>query len=102
MHKKVRLLFENQTFSVPLVPMAFGLFASFIGLFSMFFPKSVMRFVLWSYFAVLSPIEMDYDAQTRVTNYIVVNPDWGAFAVIIGTLIVLYLFGRTLFERKEI
>lgn len=91
------LMIQNQV-----VPMAVGLFASFIGLFSMFFPKAVMRLVLWSYFAVLSPIEMQYDAQTRVTNYIIVNPDWGAFAVIIGTLIILYILGCTLFDRKEI
>lgn len=85
-----------------MAPMAVGLAGSFIGLFSLFFPKIVMRLVLWSYYALLSPIEMRYDEQTRVTRYAVLNPDWGAFAVVTAVLIVLYVLGRSLLIRKEV
>lgn len=85
-----------------MAPMAVGLAGSFVGLFSLFFPKAVMRLVLWSYYAVLSPINMQYDAQTHITRYAVLNPDWGAFAALIIALIVLYILGRSLFVRKEI
>lgn len=85
-----------------MVPMAVGLAGSFIGLFSFFFPKAVMRLVLWSYYGVLSPIAMQYNTQTRVTRYMILNPDWGAFAVLIAVLIVLYALGRFLFGRKEV
>lgn len=85
-----------------MIPMAVGLFGSFLGLFSLFFPKPIMRLVLWSYYAVLSPIEMQYNAQTRMTRYTVLNPDWGAFAVLIVVLTILYVLGRSLFARKEV
>lgn len=91
------LKFQNQ-----MIPMAVGLAGSFIGLFSWYFPKIVMRLVLWSYYGVLSPIEMQYSAQTRVTRYTVLAPDWDAFAVVIAALIVLYVLGRSLFVRKEV
>ena len=85
-----------------MIPMAVGLFGSFLGLFSLFFPKTVMRLVLWSYYALLSPVAMDWNEQTRITRYTVLNPDWGSFTVLAAVLIGLYILGRTLFVRKEV
>lgn len=85
-----------------MVPMAVGLFGSFMGLFTLFFPKAVMRLVVWSYYALLTPIAMEYNTRTHVTRYSVLTPDWGAFFLLTAVLVALYILGRALFIRKEV
>lgn len=90
--------FENQ-----IIPLANGLFGSFVGLFAWFFPGNPMRrFFLWGYYSLLCFINFDWDEKTRIITYYNVPLDTGSLCLLTLILIVLYAAGKMLFLRKEI
>ena len=90
------LLFVNQ-----MVPLTVGLIGGLAGLFIMFFPQNLERFLLWGYYGVLMLVGMDWNSVTRVTSYYWVPVDWRGFITLAVMFCVIYIVGRTLFVRKE-
>lgn len=90
------LLFVNQ-----MVPLSAGLIGGLSGLFLLFFPQNLEKFILWGYYGVLIFVGMDWDPATRVTNLYWVPVDWPGFLALTVMFCVLYAAGRTLFVRKE-
>ncbi len=91
------LLFRNQ-----LLPLTVGIIGSFAGLFIMFFPQNLERFLLWGYYGVLMLVGMDWDRTTRITNFYYVRVDWTGFISLIIIFSLIYMIGRSLFARKEV
>ncbi|UWG96475.1 ABC transporter permease [Dehalobacter sp. DCM] len=91
------LLFVNQ-----MIPLAAGIIGGFAGLFLMFFPQNLGRFVLWGYYGVLMFVGMDWDKTTRITDFYYTAIDWTGFCALIVMFIVIYFIGRALFIRKEV
>lgn len=90
--------FENQ-----IIPLASGLFGSFLGLFLWFFPGSPMRkLFIWGYYSVLCFVNYDWDEKTRITTYYDVPFDTGSLCLLLLILIIGYIAGKMLFLRKEI
>ena len=90
------LLFTNQ-----MVALTVGLTGSFFGLFSLFFPQSFQKFVIWGYYGVLMFIGMDWDRATRITNYYLTPIDWAGFVMLMVQFLVLYIIGRVIFSHRE-
>ena len=90
------LLFKNQMISLTV-----GMIGSFAGLFIMFFPPNLSRFVLWGYYGVLMIVGMNWDRATRIIDYYYMPVDWGGFISLIIMFCLIYMIGRELFVRKE-
>lgn len=93
----VSLLMPNQ-----MIGMILGLIGAFLGLFSLFFPQSLQKFLLWAYYGVLYVAAMDWDPVTRIVDYYLIDFDWGGMLVLALMFAALYLAGRRLFVRKEV
>lgn len=93
----VSMLFINQ-----MVPMTLGLIGGFIGLFSMFFPQGLQKFILWSYYGVLMQVGMNWDETTRVADFYWTTLDWSGLVLIFVFFGLIYGIGRSLFIRKEV
>ncbi|KAB1438613.1 ABC transporter permease [Candidatus Galacturonibacter soehngenii] len=91
------LHFKNQ-----MIPITIGLLGSFMGLFSLFFPEGIKRFLIWSYYGVLLLVGMDWNEKTRVTNYYYTSPDWIGFFVVIFVFVAVYALSLVLIKRREI
>jgi hypothetical protein len=90
------LLFKNQ-----MIPFSVGIIGSFAGLFMLYFPQSLERFLLWGYYGVLMVVGMDWDRATRITDFYYVPVDWAGFIALIIMFCAIYIIGRALFVRKE-
>lgn len=90
------LLFKNQ-----MIPLTVGIIGSFAGLFIMFFPQSLGRFLLWGYYGVLILVGMDWNKATRIKDFYYLPVDWSGFITLILIFGVIYTIGCTLFVRKE-
>ncbi len=91
------LMSENQ-----IVPLLVGLMGAFLGLFSMYFPHAVARFVLWGYFGAFLPVGMDWNADTRVIAFYSVPFPSLTFLLFLLFGILLYLMCRAVFLKKEV
>lgn len=91
------LLIPNQ-----MIGMIIGLIGSFAGLFSLFFPPSFQKFLLWAYYAVLYNTRMDWDEMTRISDYYFISFNWAGFVCLIVYFVVIYAIGRSLFVKKEV
>jgi len=96
MQQVLSLLFKNQ-----MIPLSVGIIGSFAGIFIMYFPQSLERFLLWGYYGVLMFVGMDWDKATRITDFYYVPVDWAGFIALIIIFCSIYIIGRTLFVRKE-
>lgn len=90
------LLYRNQ-----MIPLAVGIVGSFAGLFIMFFPQNLARFLLWGYYGVLMFVGMDWDRATRITDFYYAPIDWAGVVTLIIMFCAIYIIGRALFIRKE-
>jgi hypothetical protein len=90
------LLVQNQ-----MIPLAVGIIGSFAGLFSLYLPEHLSRFILWGYYGVLLFVKMNWDPQTRVTDLYYTSVDWAGFVTLIVLFGIIYLIGRNVFCRKE-
>lgn len=91
------LLSENQLF-----PLGIGIAGSFLGLFSMFFPAPVARFVLWGYYAVFSTVGMDWNKDTRIIHYYEIPFPIRKFILFLAFGIFVFLLCRIVFTKKEV
>lgn len=90
--------FENQ-----ILPLAAGLFGSFVGLFCWFFPGSpVRKCFLWGFYSLFCFINYDWDETTRIVTYYNVSFDTGSLMLLLVILVLGYGFGKMMFLRKEI
>lgn len=90
------LLFVNQ-----MISLSAGLIGTFAGLFSMFFPPQVEKFILWGYYGVLMFVRMDWNPATRISNFYWAPIDWPGFVALMAIFCAIYGIGRWLFVRKE-
>lgn len=97
LQQTLSLLCENQ-----LAPLGVGLAGSFLGLFSLFFPPSVSRLVLWSYFCRFTPIAMDWERASREISFYRTAFPTGLFFGFLAVVAGIYVLGKFLFLRKEI
>lgn len=92
------LMCENQ-----ILPLLAGIAGAFLGLFSLFFPESVSRFVLWGYFGIFAVAEPDWakmgdsGAVLRYTDF-----PWTGFLMFAAAGIFIYLIERRIFLGKEL
>lgn len=91
--------FENQ-----IIPLAAGLFGSFIGLFSWFFPDtSLFRWIfVWGHYSLLHFTGYTWDETTRVMTFYDAEPNWAALGMVLALLVFGYLVCRQIFIRKEV
>ncbi len=90
--------YENQ-----ILPLAAGIFGSFAGLFSWFFPDGILKkCLLWGYYSELCFIINDWDPETRIITYYDAPFDWPSLCLLLALLAAGYGIGKRLFMRKEI
>lgn len=91
--------FENQ-----ILPLAAGLFGSFVGLFSWFFPnRHPLKFLfLWAYYSELCFMGQDWDRETRISTFYDVPFPFPVLCLLLALLLAGYLAGKQLFLRKEV
>lgn len=90
--------FENQ-----ILPLAAGLFGSFVGLFSWFFPDGILKkCFLWGYYSELCFIGNIWDRETRDVTYYDMPFDWIAFGIVLVILAAGYAAGKRFFLKKEV
>lgn len=91
------LLSRNQ-----ILPLSVGLAGAFLGLFSMFFPPELSRFILWGYYAAFPTVGMNWDAATRYTEYYGIVFPTEKFALFICFLLLAYFVSRSIITKKEV
>ncbi|MDK2980870.1 MAG: lantibiotic transport system permease protein [Chloroflexota bacterium] len=91
------LQFPNQ-----MVSLSVGLLGGLVGIFLLYLPKVFSKFFLWGYFGELLFVQMDWNPATRIVRYATIPKNWPGFLLLVGAFIVLYIFGRRAFIRKEI
>jgi len=97
LQQTLSLLFNNQ-----MVSLSVGLIGAFSGLFSMYLPLTFQKFLIWSYYGVMMFIRMDWNHETRVTNFYAIPVDWTAMIFLLIFFMLIYIIGRYLFVKKEI
>lgn len=92
------LMMDNQ-----LYPLFIGLIGTFIGLFSWFFPNLPLRYMIpWGYYCVGCTVNYIYDKETRAMEFFTIPFSYGGFAALLLFAVLLYLYGRNLFLKKEV
>ncbi len=91
------LLSSNQ-----ILPLIVGLAGSFLSLFSMFFPPSAARLILWGYYGIFGFVGMDWERSTRITTYYEVGFNWMGLLFFAVFSIAIYFICRAIALRKEV
>lgn len=95
------LLSDNQ-----ILPLCVGLAGSFLGLFSMFFPRSVNLLIVWGYFSIFSVAGIDWSSVEDGTDFLsgMQYLDFPVMQFILFLIvgIILYLIEKEIFKRKEV
>ena len=91
------LRFVNQA-----VSLVCGIFGSFIGIMSMLFPDWLVRIVPWGYYGLLSLARMEWDPDTRFTQYFWRWPEPLDVALLLLWAALFFIVGRTLFVRRDV
>lgn len=97
LYQTVSLLFANQA-----IVLIAGITGGFIGLFSVFFPPTVQRFFLPSYYSILDTISMIAHTETQTFSIIYDYLDIVSLLVVVIVTIGLYIIGQISFSKKEI
>lgn len=98
LQQSLSLLSDSQLF-----PLFFGVGGTFVGIFSWFFPKLPLRYLLpWGYYCVFLTVDIDYNEATRVTTYFPIPFPWKFFAGFLIFGILAYLVGKNKFMKKEV
>lgn len=84
------------------VPLIVGLAGSFLGLMGLFFPVGVQRLLPWSYYGLLSFVEMHWDEATHVTEFFWRQPSALDVCCFLAWTLAFLVIGRTIFVRKEV
>ena len=86
---------ENQ-----LISLVTGLLGSFLGLFALYLPV-IYRLIPWCYYAVLVPVRVEWNMETRFVAYDLIRPDYALLGVILILDGIIYGWGKWLFRTKE-
>ena len=79
-----------------------GIAGSFLGILSMLFPPALIRCVPWGYYGLLSLVDMDWNAVTRVTRFYWRWPQLTDVVLLALWAVAFLVAGRSLFVRKEV
>lgn len=79
-----------------------GIAGSFLGILSMLFPPALTRCVPWGYYGLLSLTRMEWDPDTRFTQFFWQWPQPMDLVLLCLWTVVFLMVGRTLFVRKEV
>lgn len=95
------LMSDNQ-----ILPLCAGLAGSFLGLFSMFFPKAINLLIVWGYFSIFSVVGINWTSMEDGADFLDYMeyrdfPILG-FLLFLVVGIVLYLIEKEIFKRKEV
>lgn len=92
------LVSENQ-----LLPLGVGLAGCFLGLFSMFFPASAARLILWGYYSVFACVGMNWNSETKtILGYYEIPFPVQSFILFLAAGITIYFVCRTIIQKKEV
>ena len=61
----------------------------------------ISKIIFWGYYALLSPVRMDWNASSRAVNYYWAPIPLSGIITIILLLTILYVTGQKLFRLKE-
>lgn len=92
-------LFKNQAISF-----FAGVIGEFLGLFSMFLPQLPLlrKLIIWGHYGALQFVGLNWDRETRISDFYYFDLDWAFFTAVVIVTIVLYFAGRKLFTLKEV
>lgn len=96
LQQSLSLLIANQ-----MIPLSAGLIGALAGLYLLFFPQTLEKFLIWGYYGALMFVGMDWDETTRIVTYYSLPVNWSGFIALIVMFLVIYIIGRALFVRKE-
>lgn len=96
LQQNLSLLFANQ--AVALITGIIGCFAGFL---SLLFPLWMQKLLVWGHYGVISPIGMNWDPDTRISEFYWKQPDWGGLILTLLWFTVLFFVGKRLFEKRE-
>lgn len=95
------LMSDNQ-----ILPLCVGLAGSFLGLFSMFFPRAVNLLILWGYFGIFSVSGINWadvkDGTDPFSYLEYLDFPVPGFLLFLAAGAVLYLIEKEIFKRKEV
>ncbi len=91
------LIFNNQ-----IIPLIVGLCGSFLGLFSMFLPQSLSRWIIYSYFAAFMTQKMNWDPATREIWFTPLSFPIMKFVILIIFGISLFILCQKVFIKQEV
>lgn len=95
------LMSDNQ-----ILPLCVGLAGSFLGLFSMFFPRTVSLLILWGYFGIFSVSGINWadvkDGADPFSYLEYLDFPFPGFLLFLAAGAVLYLIEKEIFKRKEV
>ena len=84
-----------------MIALVISIAGSFLELFSLFFGGIISKIIFWGYYALLSPVRMDWNASSRAVNYYWAPIPLSGIITIILLLTILYVTGQKLFRLKE-
>lgn len=87
---------ENQ-----LISLLIGLMGSFLGLFALYLPV-IYKLIPWCYYAVLVPVDVQWNLETRIVTYDLIAPDYLFLSAIFIGDGILYVLGKYLSGKKEV
>ncbi|MEK8131882.1 ABC transporter permease [Paenibacillus filicis] len=90
----ISLAVRNQAFALCL-----GMVGGFIGMAASFFPEPVRRFLIWSYYTGLNPVQMVYTGQTA--QYELHSIHVGLLLAVGMVSVILYLAGSLQVSRQD-
>ncbi len=96
LQQALSLLVKNQ-----IVALMAGLGGGFIGFFALAFQGGVANLSIWSLFARLSTVAVDWGTADRTMRFWFTVYNWPLALCVLGIAVLFYLAGRSLFVRRE-
>ncbi|MGI6008364.1 MAG: ABC transporter permease [Ruminococcus sp.] len=98
MQQILSLLMKNQ-----LMPLFIGLMGTFTGVFSAFFPYTILTSVVpWGYYSVFNPIVMQMGDSVQDVSYFAMPLPLGRICAFLIFGLVFYLIGLKCYLKKEV
>lgn len=91
----ITLAVKNQAFAL-----CFGMIGGFLGMVANFFPETVRRIIIWSYYTELSPVK--YNFTNESIEFINQNPRIGMITITFLLIVIFYIVGNYHFSRQEV
>ncbi len=98
MQQILSLLMKNQ-----LMPLFIGLMGTFTGVFSAFFPYTILSSIVpWGYYAVFNPVMMQIGDTFEEVSYFTVPLPWIRICIFLIFGLLFYLAGLKCYLKKEV